>query len=534
MGEDPKLQDGTPDPVSPEPATAPVNFQPGGDRVPPTPAPSLSAEPAPLGTTTPAPIEVPMSAPPLDIPVEETLAAQRAYDNETREEPKSYREGATDETEAHRISVGEGIEFTLDDTNVDDRPPLAVGQLTPAEAAEVPAVKSSRDYNKIAMIVGAVVAVVLLIGLAVMFLRSSGGDSEPTNTDDSKQAKARLLGVTPVLVDGEAWLRSDSEAEWQQMTVDSELKEGYAVRTEPASRMVIAFDDGSVLRLDSNSSVVLTSLANDSVQIEQTSGVVYSRVVASSRTYTVVAGGNSYEALGTAFSTVENESESGVQVYQSSVKVDDKTIGEGKRYYTKSPSTTLSGQVTDLNIDELVADSFIEWCLSEDEKNAEFKNELGTLARVKQRSAEMAEEERLEKERLEKEQAEAAEKAAAQKQAEEAAKKEKEQKDAEDKNKQNSGKKVVARGTLSLSASGNKLSWSFTGVAPYGYKVLVSNSNKPTFPKHSVEHTTSTSATVSLNDMVKGTNFVRVCAYTGGTESEPCVNYSNEVTVTKN
>lgn len=506
MGEDPKLQDGTPDPVSPEPATAPVNFQPGGDRVPPTPAPSLSAEPAPLGTTTPAPIEVPMSAPPLDIPVEETLAAQRAYDNETREEPKSYREGATDETEAHRISAGEGIEFTLDDTNVDDRPPLAVGQLTPAEAAEVPAVESSRDYNKIAMIVGAVVAVVLLIGLAVMFLRSSGGDSEPTNTDDSKQAKARLLGVTPVLVDGEAWLRSDSEAEWQQMTVDSELKEGYAVRTEPASRMVIAFDDGSVLRLDSNSSVVLTSLANDSVQIEQTSGVVYSRVVASSRTYTVVAGGNSYEALGTAFSTVENESESGVQVYQSSVKVDDKTIGEGKRYYTKSPSTTLSGQVTDLNIDELVADSFIEWCLSEDEKNAEFKNELGILARVKQRSAEMAEEERLEKE----------------------------QKDAEDKNKQNSGKKVVVRGTLSLSASGNKLSWSFTGVAPYGYKVLVSNSNKPTFPKHSVEHTTSTSATVSLNDMVKGTNFVRVCAYTGGTESEPCVNYSNEVTVTKN
>lgn len=94
----------------------------------------------------------------------------------------------------------------------------------------------------------------------------------------------------------------------------------------------------------------------------------------------------------------------------------------------------------------------------------------------------------------------------------------------------------VTRGTLtlhSISASG-KAQWSFTGTAPHGYKLVYSKAQQPTYPGSNFVYVSDGAATQSDIPFKKsGTYYVRICAYTNGTEDDACVNYSNQLTYTK-
>ena len=373
---------------------------------------------------------------------------------------------------------------------------------------------------------------------------------------------------------------------------------------------MLTFDDGSALRLDAETTVTLGSLAADNVRIAQSAGTAYSRLVKSDRSYTVTAGGTAYTALGTAFATTSGATDKGVQVYESSVKVDGlaDTVAEGKQYYKQHHDAKVAGKVTSIDLGVLEKDSFAVWNLSEDEKNSLFKDKLGVFKQLKDKQAKDKQQREAAKKKSDerpksttglslsvravsggaeltwtvtgvsaphgfklvrssssaaptfgKDEALYIDDASARKATWKSSKDGTYwyricvyQKEAGCDNYSNAVQaKVtgstpkedtkpaikVTRGTLTLHSvdSSGKAHWSFTGKAPYGYKLLVSKSPNPTYPDSSATYISDGSATRGYIPAVKksGLYYVRVCVYTNGTESEQCVNYSNQVTYTK-
>ena len=93
---------------------------------------------------------------------------------------------------------------------------------------------------------------------------------------------------------------------------------------------------------------------------------------------------------------------------------------------------------------------------------------------------------------------------------------------------------------LNATSSGS-LSWTHTGKAMYGYKLLYSkNIKEPRFGVSGVESVYfssigETSGTLpKKSDIGSGPFYVNVCAYTNDTETDSCVDYSNTVRITVN
>src|SRR5690606_15408039 len=109
----------------------------------------------------------------------------------------------------------------------------------------------------------------LLAALAAAYYLIFAGKS----SSDSPPAEISRIGVAPTVVDGEAVHISGSGE--RTLTVNSILSEGDSVRTAAGGRVVLTFDDGSALRLDSSTRVRLASLAANDVRVEQLEGVAY-------------------------------------------------------------------------------------------------------------------------------------------------------------------------------------------------------------------------------------------------------------------
>lgn len=95
-------------------------------------------------------------------------------------------------------------------------------------------------------------------------------------------------------------------------------------------------------------------------------------------------------------------------------------------------------------------------------------------------------------------------------------------------------KAKVTRGTMTVSRSGNTLSWSYSGKALYGYKIVWNTSGEPTYPvsgeKSGYEYISSQStSSLNLEEAITKTGdyYIRVCAYTNGTQSDACVDYGS-------
>ena len=409
----------------------------------------------------------------------------------------------------------------------------------PADSSQVPeeqvapvapvvtAPKKSR--RKKFVLIGSVATVALLAGGAAtaLLINPTKPSAQSNVSAPETQKKIAKMGVAVTLVDGVAeYMHGDGA--WQTLTADSQLKEGDSIRTADA-RVVLTFDDGSALRLDANTGVRLESLVATNVKVAHTVGTTYSRVVPSERGYTVTVDGTEYKAMGTAFATTSDSEEKGVQVYQSSVKVKgvDGTVGEGKQYYSASADAARKAKVTDINIDTAAENEFLQWNLGEDEKQQQFKEKLGVLPQVRQRAEEKAKQNEAERIKREQEIALKAKQEAERKAAEEKKKKE----------AKNSEKTLVTRGTMTATANNGKISWTYSGKAIYGYKLVYSKTNStPTFGTDNAVYygsQTDSTGTLPTKDIPKGTYKIRVCAYTAGSENDPCVDYSNVVTIVK-
>lgn len=298
------------------------------------------------------------------------------------------------------------------------------------------------------------------------------------------------IGGQIVYVEGGVEYRNGSGL-WMRAEEGADITEGDAVETLGDGRAIIALDDGSVLRLDAHTQIVLESTDPHAMVVTLVGGEVYSRVAEADRTFEIAAGDTVYESLGTAYTTVLEEDEAGVKVFHSKVKVKDAegnelaVVDEGEKYLVKSgDEPEAEGKVTELGQGEVKSD-FIRWNAGEDGKY--FVTELGVLALANGTGSDPREE------RL-------------------------------------SG--VVESLSLSYDRNG-KVSWNVTGIAPDGFKLVWSKAAGPTYPLRSgdkykyYDDPDARAGTIYAFDGA-GTYYIRVCEYLG----DICGVYSNEVTAT--
>lgn len=388
---------------------------------------------------------------------------------------------------------------------------------------------SSVTTSQKRLIVMFVASIVLfaIVGILGWYAIAKLGSETPKEVSDSLQTHETIdtIGATFSVIDGVVEMSNNGD-DWLEVSAETSLREGDYVRTNNDSRAVITLDDGSAIRLDGDTTIILKSLKSNDIKIEQVNGALYSRIVPSDRNFEVISDDISYQALGTAFLTIRGDSINGVQVFQSSVKTNDMsdTVSEGKQYFKKNPDASRAGVITDINLDELTGNPFIHWNIVKDGEDKDFKDKLGILERVKERIEDQSINQRQTEEEVDKKIENRSEE---------------ENKD-KDKTKDDSGKrrtfrnKKVERGAMTLSLDDNKLAWNYTGEAAFGYKLVYSKSNStPTLDSDESMYFESSKfspfALSKLSKLGKGKYYVRICAYTANTEPEACVDYSNIV-----
>ena len=288
---------------------------------------------------------------------------------------------ASDDHEDHKNQDTE-LQNTTDtkpDNNEQEASDASSGVVMPAVHGKH--IKKSK--KKLILAVSAVVVLALGVG-AYFFMNKESTPVAETSTQTTPK-----LGVAVTLIDGTAKFSTDGQT-WNGLTTETSLVEGDWVSTDAASRVILTLDDGSVIRLDESSSLSLTDLSADNVVVTNESGDVYTRVVTSERTFIVMVDEVGYTAQGTAYLTVNETTSKGVQVLQSSVKVvssEETTVTEGKQFYKTHDNAELKDKVTDISVDGLKSSSFMVWNLEQDKQSEAFKDKLGYLAKIEEAPA---------------------------------------------------------------------------------------------------------------------------------------------------
>lgn len=472
--------------------------------------------------------------------------------------------------------------------------PVDVGDVA-EDAVSIPIAKTKKLKKWLVWIF--VVVLVATLGFAVYaYLKMTA----PVRGDVSSSAPAKdnvaKLGAVAIYIQGSVEYTKNNT--WQKVDSELSLHEGYKVRTGDESRAVIAFDDGSAVRLDKNSEIELSKLATNDVVVANLKGNVYSRVTASdSRTFSVTVDSLAYKALGTAYMTSNSQSLKGVEVYHSKVEAGKTTISEGQSYFVKNPDSAKQEVVAAIDIDELKKNEFIKWNKAEDAKDANFADKLGILKDIDVVSSNTAPTSTTPPAQSSPAISVRAERVS------EGIRVNWSISDIDVKNgfkvaysktsttptygvdsarlvessarstvlpmqdgktwnirvcRYDGGGKCshysntvstvapyrqkevnkVTSGVISATLSEDTLRWTFTGTAPYGFKVVWNTSGSPTYPasgeKGGAQYMPSGDST-NLRGLISdsGTYKVRVCKYTNGAEASSCVDYSSEVTYVK-
>lgn len=295
--------------------------------------------------------------------------------------------------------------------------------------------------------------------------------------------------------------KSETSGTWVELKNGDDVSQGDLVRVNGEGKAVITLDDGSAVRLDNNSQIKLSSLDPKNIIITNEAGEVYTRVVKADRPFVVKIGDESFEAMGTAYMTVNDNDEKGVYVYESKVNVvsESKEINEGNKYLTEnSADDSLVRKILEISYDEISADKFIQWNKTQDLKSDDFKKFMGVLESETTTS-------KTQTSQTENTQTE------------------------NNQTQQTTAPVVEASITLSGSASGDaiNLSWTTAGIdTSHGFKVVKSTSPDPVYPGNTYVYVSNgNSYSWSLTDGV--TYNFRVCQYTGS----GCGVYSNNIQV---
>ena len=162
---------------------------------------------------------------------------------------------------------------------------------------------------------------------------ASAADSAPAASANA--GPVRLARFS--LVEGSVTWRSDADTDWADAVVNLPLREGAQVWTADSSRSEVQFDDGSRLRLDSNTLVTIQTLYSDSqgefTEITLNNGRVFLRLSNEYSVYQVNTPIASVKATGPARLGVSTGSGLQVSVRQGAASVqsagDNTTLHEG-------------------------------------------------------------------------------------------------------------------------------------------------------------------------------------------------------------
>lgn len=325
---------------------------------------------------------------------------------------------------------------------------------------------------------------------------------EKTDLAGQKEESTAIKGSI-VYVDGAVEYKN-KDGDWKRAEANTEIAEGDSVEIVGEGKAIVNLDDGSAVRLDSDSLIEFTSLEPNHILITNTNGQVYTRVAElTNRVFEVSAGDVVYESMGTAYKTINKDKIKGVEVYQSKVKVkgaveEEVVIEEGNKYLVlNDEDKKIENTVVKIAMADTEKDEFVKWNLAEDEKMT------GETASAEETAVEeegSKTEEEVEKEEVVKEEPVTS---------------------------------AVSDGIVLVGkqvADGVSLTWTVNGLeTPDGFKVVRSLTTNPVYPGDNYYYLSSADARAHKWAVKDGkTYYFRVCQYIGG----KCVLYSNNVKVT--
>ncbi|MBD3363489.1 hypothetical protein GF362_07275 [Candidatus Dojkabacteria bacterium] len=327
--------------------------------------------------------------------------------------------------------------------------------------------------------------------------------------------KNRTLGGEIIYVEGNVEYQTP-EGGWYEAEEYTSLAEGSAVRVLDQGKAIINLDDGSVLRLNSDSQISLDSMDPNSIEINNHKGIVYSRIVESERKFVVNVAGRQIESLGTSYKTINIDEKKGVRVYQNKVKVhnqegeEEAIVKEGNKYYFEhNTNPDATDKVLEMTVEEIKRDDFILWNKELDEKIDEFKDEMGVLAELDTKSE--------------------PNQTPTEKPTEEVTEKPTETPSPTAKPTTEITKKIAL--SAKTGTDGIKFTWSVSGIdTSKGFKIVRSTSTStPVYPGNDYYYITDPNARSYYAKLQDGkTYYVRICQYLGGS----CGLYSNTIKVT--
>jgi hypothetical protein len=235
----------------------------------------------------------------------------------------------------------------------------------------------------------AVALIAVLIAAAGLVGLLGSGESETdtfTAQIPEETTNVNALKATLEITEGTVEFKNQ-EGDWKSAAKDDELVEGDDIRTVGAtSRASLRFENGSIIRIDANSEIMLQTVTTDRIVIKQTDGYSFSRVSTSeSSSYIVRSVDAHYEAAGTAFQVITNGDEQAVEVYENSVveTSTNQNVTQGNKLTVSSnvqPSD--NGRISKIDIEISKKNTFIMWNRSLDMEKDEFKDKLGFLSDI--------------------------------------------------------------------------------------------------------------------------------------------------------
>ncbi len=194
-----------------------------------------------------------------------------------------------------------------------------------------------------------------------------------------------ILGAEVSLVEGSVEYKSPT-TDWVSVNSNVLLKQGDSLRVNGEGKAVVNLDDGSAVRLNKDSGMTLTSLDAKHITISNDKGEIYTRFVKSDRVFEVKAKEITYKSLGTAYKTINTESQNGVEVYHNSVSIlgvngqNEILVEQGNKYFVvDTTQPQIIQKVTAVDINVINKDAFVKWNKDQDELISDFKSEMGIL-----------------------------------------------------------------------------------------------------------------------------------------------------------
>lgn len=187
--------------------------------------------------------------------------------------------------------------------------------------------------------------------------------SSPVLSPNATGTKVKLLSL-----EGLAW--KDELGQMIEIKEEDMFGEKDKLITGNKSRLVLGFDDGSVVRIGGKTRITLVKLNPVETRINNMEGELFARVQKTpNRRFFIEAGRVTVESLGTIFS-VENKGEIIVNVFDHFVKVSDgnteKEVGK-KEQWRENQDTVVALKETDYENNK-----FISWSLAEESKQVVF------------------------------------------------------------------------------------------------------------------------------------------------------------------